>query len=82
MDWIATKILYFVVELCTDYGMITNTQIPYSTKHWWEKTLADLAVDSRSAKVLSANLLFHHDYAVQINQSAKVLCYTVFYIGV
>ena len=26
------------------------------------KTLADLAVDSQSAKVLSTNLLFHHGF--------------------
>ena len=32
--------------------------IPYSTKHWREKSLADLAVDSQSAKVLSANAGF------------------------
>ena len=37
-------------------------RVPYSTKHWWEKTLADLAVDSQSAKVLSPNVFFHHDF--------------------
>ena len=39
-----------------------TVEVPYSTKHWQEKTLADLAVDSQSAKVLSANVFFHHNF--------------------
>ena len=46
----------------TDRQMGFQLYIPYSTKHWREKTLADLAVDSQSAKVLSANVFFHHDF--------------------
>ena len=47
--------------------------IPYSIKHWREKTLVDLAVDSQSAKVLSANVFFHHDFVSPVDQSANVL---------
>ena len=49
--------------------------IPYSTKHWWEKTLVDLAVDSRSTKVFSANLLFHHGFiqALKVSINKKTL---------
>ena len=42
----------------------------YSTKHWQEKTLVDLAVDSQSAKVLSANVFFHHNF-VQVLAISK-----------
>ena len=34
-----------------------SCDIPYSTKLWWEKTLADLAVHCQSAKVLSLKKL-------------------------
>ena len=43
------------VSKCTNFRGFRG--IPYSTKHWWKKTLEDLAVDSRST-----NLLFHHDF--------------------
>ena len=48
-------------------------ELLYSTKHWREKTLADLAVDSQSAKVFSANLLFHHDF-VQVLKVKNTSC--------
>ena len=36
---------------------VQNDMLPYSTKLWREKTLADLAVHCQSTKVLSAKTL-------------------------
>ena len=48
-------------DITIKLGLITKkciaTHIPYSTKLWREKTLADLAVHCQSAKVLSAKTL-------------------------
>ena len=51
---------------------VFRTQLPYSTKHWREKILVDLAVDSQSAKVLSINFFFHHDFVQAVAIANKV----------
>ena len=54
------------------FRAVRLTQLPYSIKHWREKAMADLAVDSQSAKVSSTNIFFHHDFVQAVATYCKI----------